>query len=55
MTALFIASKYEEIYPPELADCTHITDDAYKADEILAMEMTVLRGPPAPWRHRAIL
>jgi G2/mitotic-specific cyclin-B, other len=30
VTALFIASKYEEIYPPELKDFVYITDGAYK-------------------------
>lgn len=29
VTALFIASKYEEIYPPELKDFVYITDGAY--------------------------
>lgn len=29
VTALFIASKYEEIYPPELKDFVYITDRAY--------------------------
>jgi hypothetical protein len=29
VTALFMASKYEEIYPPQLKDFVHITDNAY--------------------------
>lgn len=29
VTALLIASKYEEIYPPELKDFVYITDRAY--------------------------
>jgi len=29
VTALFVASKYEEIYPPELKDFVYITDRAY--------------------------
>jgi len=29
VTALLIASKYEEIYPPELKDFVYITDKAY--------------------------
>ena len=29
VAALFIASKYEEIYPPELKDFIYITDRAY--------------------------
>ena len=43
VAALFIASKYEEIYPPEVADCTYITDHAYDAQDVLDMEMTILR------------
>lgn len=29
VTALFIAAKYEEIYPPEIKDFVFITDNAY--------------------------
>ena len=29
VTALLIACKYEEIYPPEVRDCVYITDNAY--------------------------
>lgn len=43
VAALFIASKYEEIYPPEVADCTYITEQAYDATEVLEMEMAILR------------
>ena len=42
ISALLIASKYEEIYPPEVKDCVYITDNAYDRQEILAMETTVL-------------
>jgi cyclin B len=42
ITALLIASKYEEIYPPEVKDCVYITDNAYERTEILAMETAVL-------------
>jgi len=30
VTALFLAAKYEEIYPPELKDFVYITDNAYQ-------------------------
>jgi len=43
VTALLIASKYEEIYPPELRDLVYICDRAYSRDEILAMEEVVLK------------
>ena len=29
VTAMFIACKYEEIYPPDLKDFVYITDGAY--------------------------
>ena len=43
VTALLIASKYEEIYPPELRDLVYICDRAYGKGEILAMEETILK------------
>mmetsp|Transcript_18984 Transcript_18984/g.65272 ORF Transcript_18984/g.65272 Transcript_18984/m.65272 type:complete len:341 (+) Transcript_18984:29-1051(+) len=43
VSALFIASKYEEIYPPEISECTYITDHAYDVAQVLAMEMAILR------------
>ena len=42
VTALLIACKYEEIYPPELRDCVYITDAAYSREEILEMERNIL-------------
>lgn len=41
-SALFIASKYEEIYPPELAEFVYITDDSFTKAQILVMEKTIL-------------
>ena len=32
ITAMFIASKYEEIYAPEIKDFIYITDNAYKRE-----------------------
>jgi len=43
VTCLLIASKYEEIYPPELRGLVYICDRAYSKDEILEMEELVLR------------
>ena len=34
VTSLLIASKYEELYIPELRDLTYICDDAYTADQV---------------------
>nr|CCA25317.1 Cyclin B putative [Albugo laibachii Nc14] len=42
VTAMFIASKYEEIYPPEAEDFVRITDNAYTRDEVFGMEEKIL-------------
>mmetsp|Transcript_22525 Transcript_22525/g.66714 ORF Transcript_22525/g.66714 Transcript_22525/m.66714 type:complete len:384 (-) Transcript_22525:236-1387(-) len=44
VTCLLIASKYEEIYPPELRDLVYICDRAYSKNEILEMEEVVLKS-----------
>lgn len=41
-TAMLMAAKYEEIYPPEVRDFVYISDQAYTKDEILAMESLML-------------
>ncbi|KTF78598.1 hypothetical protein cypCar_00018783 [Cyprinus carpio] len=54
VTAMFIASKYEEMYPPEIADFAFVTDRAYTTGQIRDMEMKILRvlnfsfGKPLP-------
>jgi cyclin B len=42
VTALLVACKFEEIYPPEVRDCVYITDHAYTREEVLGMEMKML-------------
>lgn len=42
ITCLFIAAKYEEIYPPGLSDFVYVCADTYSASEILEMESKVL-------------
>lgn len=42
VTALLIACKYEEIYPPEVRDCVFITDRAYTSSEVLDMEQDIV-------------
>ena len=42
VAALMIASKYEEIYAPEVKDFVYITDKAYQKHEILKMETKIL-------------
>jgi len=42
ITAMLIASKYEEIYTPEVQDFVYIAASAYTREEILKMEKLVL-------------
>eukprot|EP00349_Pseudokeronopsis_sp_Brazil_P011844 CAMPEP_0202979110 /NCGR_PEP_ID=MMETSP1396-20130829/85350_1 /ASSEMBLY_ACC=CAM_ASM_000872 /TAXON_ID= /ORGANISM="Pseudokeronopsis sp., Strain Brazil" /LENGTH=163 /DNA_ID=CAMNT_0049718387 /DNA_START=789 /DNA_END=1280 /DNA_ORIENTATION=- len=44
VTSMLIASKYEEIYAPEVKDFVYITDKAYSAGEILQMEQSILQA-----------
>uniref|UniRef100_M3Z153 G2/mitotic-specific cyclin-B1 n=1 Tax=Mustela putorius furo TaxID=9669 RepID=M3Z153_MUSPF len=53
VTAMFIASKYEEMYPPETGDFAFVTDNTYTKYQIRQMEMEILRsyfglGHPLP-------
>lgn len=54
VTSFFIASKYEEIIPPDLTDWVAICDQLYTKRDILKMEMVMLRrlkfelGRPLP-------
>lgn len=43
VSALLVASKYEEIYPPELKELVFITDKAYNEKEILDMEGDIIK------------
>ncbi|XP_051505820.1 cyclin-A2-like isoform X1 [Myxocyprinus asiaticus] len=40
--AMLLASKFEEIYPPEVAEFVYITDDTYTKKQVLRMEHLVL-------------
>ncbi|KFV43349.1 G2/mitotic-specific cyclin-B1, partial [Gavia stellata] len=44
VTAMFIASKYEEVFPPYIEDFTYITDNTYTKFQICQMEMKILRA-----------
>jgi cyclin B len=54
VTAMLIASKYEEMYAPEIADFVYITDNAYTKSDIRKMECIILKtldfklGRPLP-------
>ena len=41
--AMFIAAKFEEIYPPELGEFVYITDDTYSKKQVLRMEHLILK------------
>ncbi|XP_034651883.1 G2/mitotic-specific cyclin-B isoform X1 [Drosophila subobscura] len=44
VTALFIATKYEELFPPAVNDFVFITDDTYSAREIRMMELQIFKA-----------
>ncbi|KAH8407582.1 hypothetical protein KR222_007463, partial [Zaprionus bogoriensis] len=44
VTALFIATKYEELFPPAIGDFVFITDDTYTGREIRQMELQILKA-----------
>ncbi|KAH0951823.1 hypothetical protein HN011_011255 [Eciton burchellii] len=41
--AMFIAAKYEEIYPPDVKEFVYITDDTYTKTNVIRMENLILR------------
>ncbi|XP_014785257.1 G2/mitotic-specific cyclin-B [Octopus bimaculoides] len=43
VTSMLIASKYEEMYAPEVSDFVYITDNAYTRADIRQMEMHILK------------
>lgn len=42
VACMLVAAKYEEIYAPTVQDFIYITDHSYTAEQLLAMEQTVL-------------
>jgi len=42
ITALLIASKYEDIYPPEIEDLVRISANQYRKQDVLDMQMRML-------------
>ncbi|ESW34046.1 hypothetical protein PHAVU_001G119700 [Phaseolus vulgaris] len=42
VSAMLMASKYEEIWPPEVNDFVHLSDRAYTHEQILVMEKIIL-------------
>ncbi|KAM6977869.1 G1/S-specific cyclin-E1 [Aplochiton taeniatus] len=43
ITCLFIAAKVEEMYPPKVHQFAYVTDEACTEDEILSMELIVMK------------
>lgn len=43
VTCMWIAAKYEEIYPPNVADFSYITDNTYQKEQMVEMEEVVLK------------
>lgn len=54
VVALFVASKYEEIYPPDISDLIHLCTGSYHRRDIIKMEISILKtlqfdlGRPLP-------
>jgi len=44
VSCLFIGAKIEEIYPPKLQEFAYVTDGACTEEEILNMELMILKG-----------
>lgn len=42
ITCLMIASKFEDIYPPDAEECAFITANTYTKTEVLKMEFKIL-------------
>ncbi|AIO01234.1 cyclin, putative [Leishmania panamensis] len=41
VSAMLLASKYEEIWPPEVKECVHISANTYTREEIIQMERSM--------------
>ncbi|KAF5302007.1 hypothetical protein FQR65_LT08672 [Abscondita terminalis] len=41
--AMFVAAKYEEIYPPDVSEFVYITDDTYTKKQVIRMEQLILK------------
>ena len=42
LAALLIATKYEEIYPPELKDLLSVSENKFTKEEVLKLEFDIL-------------
>jgi len=44
VTAMFIASKYEEIYPPQALEFVNLTDNTYNTKQLIKLERSMLKA-----------
>mmetsp|Transcript_35451 Transcript_35451/g.56957 ORF Transcript_35451/g.56957 Transcript_35451/m.56957 type:complete len:443 (-) Transcript_35451:140-1468(-) len=44
VSAMLLASKYEEIYPPSVDEFVYISDNTYTRDEVIRMESLILKS-----------
>eukprot|EP00899_Mesostigma_viride_P000224 jgi/Mesvir1/10201/Mv18326-RA.1 len=52
---MFLAAKYEEVFPPHLADFVYITDNTYTREEVLSMEKQILQTLAFTLAHPTIV
>eukprot|EP00955_Chlamydomonas_euryale_P094996 364905-Chlamydomonas_euryale.AAC.8 len=43
VTCMWVAAKYEEIYPPNVSDFCYITDNTYPKEQLVEMEEIILK------------
>lgn len=43
VTCMWLAAKFEEIYPPNVSEFAYITDNTYTREQLVAMEEQVLK------------
>ena len=55
VTAVFVPSKYEETYPPEIGDFAFVTDNSYTKFQIRQTEMKILRAVNFSQGHSLLL
>lgn len=44
VAAMYVACKYEEVYMPDISDFVFITDSAYTKQQLLAMEVKIVKA-----------
>lgn len=44
VTAVLIATKYEEIYPPDLKELLNVSENKFTKTDVLKMEQEILRA-----------